>query len=135
MNNQDSLRTQIIAAIEASELWNMHRIDIVDADVFFDSAIMPVLDAAMKAGELLLHRVTTPQKTVPDALVWWLEGCCNVITKVHAEEKTVSRRELLNILYQLEHSANKALEEAKAIKPKQVDMGSLLLGKPLPNKG
>jgi len=113
MNNRDSLRTQIIEAMRAYDIklgrndWSM--------DDIFDEAIMPVLDAAMKAGELLMHRATTPQLPVNDSIMAWLQGCCAVIAGIHLEEHTVSKRELLKVLYQLEAGANTAVAEARSV--------------------
>ena len=133
MNNQDSLRTQIIEAMN-----NHSKTGLADNADMFDLAIMPVLDAAMKAGELLLHRATTPQKPVNESIVAWLDGCCTVIATVHHQESTASKRELLSILYQLEEAAIIALADSKKLMTETAneEMGRLLAGKSiLPAKG
>ena len=99
---------------------------------------MPVLDAAMKAGELLLHRATTPQKPVPEAIIEWLEGSERVIAQLRDREATVSKRELLDALYRFEESIAKALGDSRALRPKEttnVGMWGSLTGKSLPLKG
>lgn len=140
MNNRDGLRTQIIEAmtnhfIRYSDDFVRCQKTATDA---FDEAIMPVLDAAMKAGELLLHRATTPQKPVNEGIVEWLERCCHVIASLHHHEPTVSKRELLNVLYQLEEGANIALADARKVKPEtdSEKLGKLLRGQStIPVKG
>jgi hypothetical protein len=117
-NNQDSLRTQIIAAMShEGRLQHGWSTDTVEAYVvqMFDNAIMPVLTAAMEAGELLLHRATTPQKPVADAIMDWLDACCAMTAKLHGLEDTASKRELLRIIYQLEENAIKALADARKL--------------------
>lgn len=139
-NNQDSLREQIIEA--------MKRFDTSDGQFhpevgegylqqMFDDAIMPVLTAAMKAGELLLHRATTPQKPVAEAIMDWLDACCAMTAKLHGLEDTASKRELLRIIYQLEENAIKALSDARKINQDTTSgvTGSLLIGQSLPTKG
>lgn len=141
MNNQDSLRAQIIDAMKRFDTSDGKFQPEVGDDyiqTMFDDAIMPVIVAAMKAGELLLHRATTPQKPVAEGIVEWLERCCAVIASIHPQEDTVSKRELLNVLAQLEEGAIRACADARALKP-QTDsevMGRLLDGKSiLPAKG
>lgn len=129
-NNQDSLRKQIIDAM--TKYMNEHRLigqthEYVSSSLF-ENAVMPVLDAAMKAGELLLHRATTPQKPVPDAIMEWLQACCDVVEKLHPLEATASKRELLTLLYKLEDNAKQALAEARATGNHQEDTGNILTG-------
>lgn len=132
VNNRDSLRTQIIDAIRKSEFWDMYRTENVDPDTMFDEAIMPVLDAAMKAGELLMHRATTPQLPVRDAIYVWLEGTCASMERMQAEADTLSRREMLQLLSHIASSANIALADAKNL---QMETGNPLVGITLPTKG
>jgi|GEM_PF-3791001 len=108
MNNRDSLRVQLIDAMKA-------RFGDKLAESVFQHDIWPVLSAAMDAGELLVARNTVPQKPVHEAVVSWLEACCGVITLVHQNEPTASKRELLNVLYQLEEGATRAIADARAI--------------------
>ena len=137
--NQDSLRWQIIDAMHdyaKAQGWADRTFDFNVQ--MFDEAIMPVLDAAMKAGELLLHRATTPQKPVPEAIIAWLEGCSYTIADLHRFEATVSKRELLDALYRFEESIAKALADSRALRPDTTEeaMGRLLAGNPLlPVKG
>ena len=86
------------------------------AEATFERALWPVLDAAMKAGELLVARNTTPAVPVNEALVTWLEGCCRVIALIRKEGHTASRKELLGVISQLGHGAEQALADAKAKK-------------------
>lgn len=133
--NNDSLRTQIIEAMQEYKLANYYRADVPESEVF-DKAIMPVLEAAMKAGELLLHRATTPQRPVADGIVFWLTSCQQIISGVRQVENTVSRREVLKILYELEESAIVALNDARAIEHRQGANGGSLSGFSLsPRKG
>ena len=114
--NQDSLRKQIIDVMNKytiAKRW-ADRTPEFNAEIF-DNAIMPVLTAAMKAGELLLHRATTPQKPVAEAIMDWLDACCSMTAKLHGLEDTASKRELLRIIYQLEENAIKALADARKI--------------------
>lgn len=136
--NQDSLRQQIL---DAMENWYSSEFDM-PADIemvanLFDQAIMPVLTAAMKAGELLLHRATTPQKPVAEAIMDWLDACCAMTAKLHGLEDTASKRELLRIIYQLEENAIKALSDARKIKQDTTSgvTGNLLLGQSFSTKG
>lgn len=136
MNNQDSLRKQIIDAMQ--EWTNNGDGSQCGYDKLFDQAIMPVLTAAMEAGELLLHRATTPQPPVNEGIANWLERCCAVIATIHPQEASVSKRELLNVLAQLEEGASRALADARALKRETTSeaMGRLLAGKSiLPAKG
>lgn len=138
MNNQDSLRKQIIDAMaefgRREYGWSEDTI-VAYVDDMFDVAIMPVLEAAMKAGVLLVHRATVPQKPVPDAIMQWLESCLHIVATVRPLEPTVSKRELLNMLYQLEKGAAEAVKDAKAIKPTEAVKGSRLRDKLFPTKG
>lgn len=134
--NQDSLRQQIIEAMEGLDAMNVSD-ESPSPEQYFDIAIMPVLDAAMKAGELLLHRATTPVPQVPDVIVIWLEGCLKVINTIH-RAKGVTAEELMGVLAQLEDGASRALADARALRPKETTRGRLgkfLAGKPLPMKG
>lgn len=131
MNNKDSLRAQIISAM--NDYYRGKR--FCSNEELFDLAIMPVLSAAMTAGELLLHRATTPPKPVNDALIEWLEGCCKVVGSIQMDESIISRKQALNTLYQLESSAQQALVEAKGLRNHLQDLGNLQAGKPFPAKG
>lgn len=122
MNNQDSLRSQIIEALTP-------RLGQGVAASVFQHDLWPVLDAAMKAGELLVHRATTPQKPVHEALVEWLEGCCGVIALMHSHEATVPKAQLMKTLYQLEAGAAKALADARAINKNGTLSGATLVTK------
>ena len=108
MNNRDSLRVQLIDAMKP-------RFGDKLAESVFQHDIWPVLSAAMDAGELLVARNTTPQKPVHRALTEWLEGCLTVVGKIKTNEFTVSRKELLNVLYQLSDGASQALKDAKMV--------------------
>lgn len=133
--NQDSLREQIIESMRGYTLSYDAR--FIMADEMFDMAIMPVLERAMKAGELLLHRATEPVPQVSDAIVTWLEGCLKVIATIH-RTKDVTAQEHMAVLAQLEDGATRALADARALRPKETTRGRLgkfLAGKPLPMRG
>ena len=85
------------------------------ADSVFQHDLWPVLDKAMEAGELLVARNTVKQLPVDTALKTWLEGCLVVIATVHQQEKTISKGGLLKLLYDLEASATRAMQDCKAI--------------------
>ena len=137
--NQDSLRKQIIDSMSRFDTQDgRFKADLGECYIeqIFDCAIMPVLDAAMKAGELLLHRATTPQKPVAEAIMDWLDECCAMTNKLHGLEDTASRRELLRIIYQLEENAIKALADARRIQADTSSgLGNLLVGQSFPTKG
>ena len=128
--NTESLRTQIIDSMKA--YCDKYKFYTLNEQMMFDEAIMPVLDAAMKAGELLVHRATTPQRPVDEAVLIFLYNMCASIAKVRVQEETVSRRELLNILYHLDESAGRAAADANTTRRKA---GNPLDGLTLPKKG
>ena len=137
--NQDSLRQQIIEAInDYLRQYRRTGIGEVDGTDIFDNAVMPVLKAAMDAGELLLHRATTPQAPVPERIITWLEGCLEVSGRMHTYDD-ITAIEATSVLYQLEDGAHRALADVKQLQPTQTTkkslMGRLLTGKPLPMKG
>lgn len=134
MNNRDSLRTQIINAIEASDHWHSYRYSSVKAELLFDEAVMPVLEAAMQAGELLMHRATTPEKPTAEKIMEWLENMCHSIAKVRDAEATVSKRVLLNVLYIAEEHGLKALADARAERGLRPDTGMPVAGLTIPKK-
>ena len=109
MNNSESLRTQLIMSMQD------YVSDQRKAEELFDKALWPVLKAAMKAGELLVARNTVEQKPVSDAILGWLEGVLIVVNRVKADEKTISRAQVLKILFDLERVAQQALTDAKAL--------------------
>lgn len=133
MNNRDDLRTQII---ESMKLYcDKYKFYTFNERMMFDEAIMPVLDAAMKAGELLVHRATEPQKPTAEKIMEWLEGSCHSIAMVRDQEATLSKRQLLKVLYILEENGLKALADARAERGLQADMGMPLPGLTIPKKG
>lgn len=106
MNDRGSLKEQLIASLE-------QRLGRLMAESVFQRDIWPVLDAAMTAGELLVSRNTQPTVSVPEAVQTWLEGVLKVVAEVRAVEATVSKRELLTLLYKLEMNGAKALADIK----------------------
>jgi hypothetical protein len=135
-DNRDSLRAQITAAMDAyasTRGWADRSAEFNTE--MFDQAIMPVLDAAMKAGELLLHRATKPQLPVSDSIKLWLEMTCASIIGLRAAEKTVGRRELLETLYHIHDSAEVALGDVRVMANHQGSAGNPLAGITLPTKG
>lgn len=137
--NQDSLRKQILDAMNkhTGQMGCDGGSNVFNATIF-DEAIMPVLEKAMAAGELLLHRATTPQAPVPERVVQWLEGCLKVIAIMH-QHKEITADEAMAVLAQLEDGARRALADVKQLQPQKPTksslMGRLLAGKPLPMKG
>lgn len=117
MNNPESLRVQLIDAMAA----HVSIKDMINhrhfAERFFEEAIWPTLDAAMKAGELLVARNTTPPKSVNEALVTWLEAVVAVVQKVK-DADNATRRELIDLLYSLDRNCQVALAAAKAVNQK-----------------
>lgn len=109
VNNPDSLRKQFIDALEHYPGRGM-------AEEIYETSIWPVLSAAMAAGELLVSRATTPQKPVADALRDWLKGCITVVANLKKVEPTVSKRELLNILYTMDKMAQLALRDVEEVR-------------------
>jgi hypothetical protein len=108
MNNSDSLKKQLIDAMAP-------RLGQLMAESVFQCDLWPVLQASMKAGELLVARNTVEQKPVADAILGWLEGVLIVVNRVKADEKTISRAQVLKILFDLERVAQQALTDAKAL--------------------
>ena len=108
MNNRDSLRTQLIDALTP------YTTDKDEATYVFDKALMPVLEAAMAAGELLVHRATIPQQPVNLALVSWLEQSLPIMAQLLNERATVSKAQALRCLEQIHENGTLALREAKA---------------------
>lgn len=135
MNNRDSLRTQIIEAITVFQGWEYGELNERDIDSLFDDAIMPVLEAAMQAGELLVHRTTTPEKPTAEKIMEWLENLCNSIAKVRDVEASVSKRTLLSVLYIAEEHGLKALADARTERGLQPDTGMPVPGLTIPKKG
>lgn len=113
MNNPDSLRKQIIDSMKL--YCDKYKFYTFNETMMFDEAIMPVLQAAMKAGELLVTRNTQPQIPVAEAIQGWLEGVLTVVARVKQNEKTISRAQVLKILFDLERVAQQALTDAKAL--------------------
>lgn len=107
-----SLKEQLIKA-----MWDTPELGLSTerATEIFEVALWPVLDAAMTAGELLVSRATTPQKPVAVALRDWLRGCITVVANLKKVEPTVSKRELLNILYTMDKMAQLALRDVEEV--------------------
>lgn len=135
-NNQDSLRAQIIDSMDTyrAKRFDNEKCHSITTGDMFDHAIMPVLDAAMKAGELLVHRATTPQKPTSQIVVDWLDNTCESIARVRQEEATLSKRMLLNVLYIIQENALKALADARAEKGLQPDTGMPVPGFTIPKE-
>lgn len=109
LNHAESLRAQLIDAM-------CFKLGRNAAERLFDTALWPVLESAMKAGELLVHRNTGPvQKPVHEAITAWLGVVNYTVMRVKAEEPTVSKAELLKLLYDLDENCQRALAEAKMV--------------------
>lgn len=115
LNHRESLRHQLVTAMAVS-------LGDKRAQIVFDTDLWPVLDASMKAGELLVHRNTGPvQKPVHEAITAWLEVVGWTVMRVKADEHTVSKAELLKLLYDLDENCQRALGEAKMVADKKFD--------------
>lgn len=110
VNNRDSLRTQLIdALVKSGRTQTM-------SEAMYDGYLWPVLERAMEAGELLVHRNTGPvQKPVHEAITSWLEVVGWTVSKIKAVEPTVSKRDLLKFVYDLDEQCKVALAEAKTV--------------------
>lgn len=109
--HQENLKEQLIASMTK-------RMGRKLAESIFQCDLWPVLDKAMTAGELMVARNTQPVIPVPVAIEKWLRDCVAIIGKVQPVENTVSRKEVFRLLYQLEHSAMRALADIDATKEK-----------------
>lgn len=85
------------------------------AEEIFDRGIMPVLQRAMDAGTLLVGRNTKDRIPMHTAVMHWLEEVAGHVMMIRKEEATVSRRQLLKIIYQFGDNAERALSDAKKI--------------------
>lgn len=105
-----TLRAQIIEAMRPYE----SRLIPANAELVFDEAIMPVLQKAMDAGALLVSKNTGPRISVPDAVKRFLDGILSLATQVQKLEATVSKRELLNMIYSMAANAASARTDIDA---------------------
>lgn len=112
-----SLREQIIDSITKHEGYGTSARE--HAEILFDNAIMPVLQAAMEAGALLVGRNTKERIPVGVALLKWLEQVAGHVMMIRTEEATISRRQLLKIVYQFGDNAERALADTKKISEKE----------------
>lgn len=113
-----SLRKQMIDAMNAhaaAQGW-ADRTPAFNADMF-EQAIMPVLQKAMDAGQLLVGRNTKDRIPVHTAVMRWLEQVVGHVRMVEQEEATISRRQLLKIISQFGENAQLAVNDAKRILP------------------
>lgn len=115
-----SLRVQIVEAMNryAKEKGWADRTPIFNADMF-DEAIMPVLEQAMEAGQLLVGRNTKDRKPVDVRIKHWLEevvGHCRMLEK---EEAVISKRQCLKVIYQFGENAEKALTQVNMLEQKE----------------
>jgi hypothetical protein len=115
VNTPPSLRTQIIDAM------NAYRMDVVGtpdnvsiAEDVFDKAIMPVLQQAMDAGQLLVGRNTKEREPVHQSIIDWLKKTLGHIRMLEIEDATLSRRQAFEIIYQIGLHAERALADAEA---------------------
>jgi hypothetical protein len=108
MNNPESLKKQLIDAMSG-------RLGLGVAESVFNHDLWPVLEAAMKAGELLVSRNTQEQIPVAAAIKGWLEGCVTVMARIREDEHTVSKRQLLRVLFELDAVAQQALKDSETI--------------------
>lgn len=99
-----NLRTQIIDAI-AKDLPKPQ------AEQIFDEFIWPILSRAMENGELMVSRNT--QKVIPvhAAATHFIAGMAVLAMRVKADENTISKRKLLNIIASLGESSERAVAD------------------------
>lgn len=107
-----SLRQQIIEAIKGAPAPDQ---EYGAAECLFDHHIMPVLQKAMDAGTLLVGRNTKDRVPVHKAVMSWLESVVGHVMMIRTEEATISRRQLLKIIYQFGDNAERALADAAKI--------------------
>lgn len=92
------------------------------AEALFDLSIWPVLERAIDAGQVLFARKPTG-KPIDVAILGWMRATLTAIVGLRGMEHTVSRRQLLDSLYNFEASAREALADAErqneALKPEQ----------------
>lgn len=107
-----NLRTQIVDAMRPYFIQGSH---IPLPETVFDQAVMPVLQKAMDAGQLLVGRNTATRIPVHEAVITFLQGMRNFRNRVRENEATVSKRQLLTMLNQLGDDAERALKDASGI--------------------
>lgn len=115
VNNRDSLRTQLVDSMA-------DRFGRSMAESVFQCELWPVLEAAMKAGELLVHRATVPQVQVSESIISWLTLTISKIEHVLLVESTVSRAQVIGMLKQLAVSGGEALKDAKSVNESAEDL-------------
>jgi hypothetical protein len=110
VNNPESLGAQLTDAMRK-------RLGDGVAESVFKHDLWPVLEAAMKNGELLVSRNTAPRIPVHEAVVGWLEGVLVVMRRVKADQATISRGKLLSMVLQLGEIGEQALKDSQAQDP------------------
>lgn len=101
----ESLRAQLTTAMAT-------RLGSALAESVFQHDLWPVLDKAMTAGELLVARNTDPQIPVHTAIRRYMNGCLSVFEKVRAQNSTIKRHELMQLVYSFEDGVRQALKDA-----------------------
>ncbi len=107
MNDSKTLREQMIDALE--DYRNQTGSDTTEN--YIDHGIMPVLQAAMDAGELLVSRNTRPKEHIAKRVDTWVRAVIQTAQNVHNNESTVSKRELLRVLYFLAEQAHAVVRD------------------------
>jgi hypothetical protein len=104
-----SLREQMIRRLVEYGIANVD----IDPWKLFDEAIMPILQKAMDAGQLLVSRNTQDRVPVDKSIIEWLEKICEHVTLLQENEAVISKKQCLKVIYQFGTEAEKALFEAK----------------------
>lgn len=105
---KDNLRHELIEAIACHEGWEE------SAVALFDEAIMPILQAAMDKGQLLVSRTSKERIPVPVAMMTWIDGVLHLATQVMEQRNTISKRQLLKIFFSMAQNAAKAKADIEA---------------------
>lgn len=114
MSTSISLRIQIIDAMNdhaKAQGWADRTFEF-NRDMF-EQAIMPILDKAIEGGDLLLTRNMAKRIPVPEAILGWVRGMQAFAASVKMQEATVSKRDLLRMVYSLGESATQALKDVE----------------------
>ncbi len=113
LDTPKSLRDQIIEAMDNHSLLYGRNEPTIEQT--FDEAIMPVLQKAMDAGELLVGRNTKDRVPVHKGIMDWMSMVCHHVDFIiRPSEAVISRRKCLDVIYQFAREAEKGLLEAKA---------------------
>ena len=111
-----SLKEQLIKALEKSPRAYLSQ---SVAKNIFEYDLWPILEASINNGNLLLVRNTGLQKPVGEAIEEWLKTVLWFCQRIRADEATISRRKAIDLIYQFEREAQKALTDAQRVREAQ----------------